>query len=115
MAISKDRLVIEGDAADALREYAKLVDANKSLKNEMKELRKEAKETHSEQSSGVSKVGKELLTMAMGYASVGAAIGLVRSGLADSDQVMIIEPARGYRQPAPGSADAERGGARTAS
>jgi hypothetical protein len=82
MALSKDRLVIEGDAAGALREYAKLLDANKALKAEMQQLRRAAKEVHGEQSAGMSQVGKEILGMVAGYASLTTAVGLVKDAVA---------------------------------
>ncbi|MBM4037032.1 MAG: hypothetical protein FJ290_00845 [Planctomycetes bacterium] len=88
MAISKDRLVVEGDAASALREYAKLLDANKALKDQMRDLRREAKQTHAEHTDGLKAVGKELLTTVGGYVSVAAALGAVRSTAAAVNREM---------------------------
>ncbi|HPD15812.1 MAG TPA: hypothetical protein PLE19_12730 [Planctomycetota bacterium] len=80
MALSKDRIVIEGDAADAIREYSKLLDQNVQLKQQMRDLRKEAKGASDDMSGGLSKTGKELLNQAVSWLSVGAAVaGVTRA------------------------------------
>jgi hypothetical protein len=83
MAISEDRLVITGDAAGALREYAKLLDANKSLKQEMRDLRKQAKDTGDGMTGSLGEGLRQLGHQVAGWVSVGAAIAGVNRLLSE--------------------------------
>jgi len=85
--MAKEKLTVRGDMASALREYAKLLDANADLKRQLRDVRREAKQAKrgfggmSDGMRQVKRIGLEVLGVLGLAGGIGGAISKIVEGV----------------------------------